>query len=85
MAFSSVVGSRPHDLVEGLACVTLRVIRPIFAATHNATGPFPVFQWIVPAFYVIFGAVAGILASLLLKERAWGEVLVATDLEATLS
>jgi hypothetical protein len=33
----------------------------------------------------MFGAVAGILASLLLKERAWGEVLVATDLEATLS
>jgi hypothetical protein len=25
------------------------------------------------------------LASLLLKERAWGEVLVATDLEAILS
>ena len=40
---------------------------------------------IAPAFYVMFGAVAGILASLLLKERARGEVLVATDLEATLS
>jgi hypothetical protein len=38
-----------------------------------------------PAFYVMFGAVAGILASLLPKERACDEVLVATDLEATLS
>jgi hypothetical protein len=33
----------------------------------------------------MFGAVAGILVSLLLKERARGEVLVATDVEATLS
>ena len=56
--------------------MTLRVIRPIFAATHNATGPFPIFRM------EMFGAVAGILASLLLKERARGEVLVATDLEA---
>jgi hypothetical protein len=40
---------------------------------------------IAPAFYVMFGAVAGILASLLLKERTRDEVLVATDLEATLS
>ena len=79
MAFSSVVRSRPHDLVEGLTWVTLRVIRPIFAATHDATGPFPIFRM------EMFGAVAGILVSLLLKERARGEVLVATDLEATLS
>ena len=40
---------------------------------------------IAPAFYVMFGAVAGILASLLLKERARDADLVATDLEATVS
>ena len=40
---------------------------------------------IAPAFYVMFGAVAGILASLLLKERARDADLVATDLEATMS
>jgi hypothetical protein len=40
---------------------------------------------VAPAFYVMFGAVAGILASLLLKERTRDEVLVATDLEAILS
>jgi hypothetical protein len=33
----------------------------------------------------MFGAVAGILASLLLKERARDADLVATDLEATVS
>jgi hypothetical protein len=33
----------------------------------------------------LFGAVAGILASLLLKERARDADLVATDLEATVS
>jgi MFS family permease len=38
-----------------------------------------------PAFYVMFGAVAGILAALLLKERARDADLVATDLEATVS
>ena len=40
---------------------------------------------IAPAFYVMFGAVVGILAALLLKERAREAELVATDLEATLS
>ena len=40
---------------------------------------------IAPAFYVMFGAVAGILASLLLKERARDADLVATDLEGTVS
>jgi hypothetical protein len=34
---------RRHDDVDpwGLAWVTLRVIRPMFAATHNATDPSP--------------------------------------------
>lgn len=38
-----------------------------------------------PAFYVMFGAVAGISAALLLKERVRDADLVATDLEATVS
>ena len=84
MAFSSVVRSRPHDLVEGLAWVSGLFSRfSLRRTTLRVLSQF--FEWIVPAFYVMFGAVAGILVSLLLKERARGEVLVATDLEATLS
>ena len=40
---------------------------------------------IAPAFYVMFGAVVGLLAALLLKERARDADMVATDLETTVS
>jgi MFS transporter, MHS family, proline/betaine transporter len=40
---------------------------------------------VAPAFYVMFGAAAGLLASLLLKERARAVDLTATDLEVALS
>ena len=40
---------------------------------------------IAPAFYVMFGAVAGLLAALLLKERARGADLTAADVEVVVS
>jgi MFS transporter, MHS family, proline/betaine transporter len=54
---------------------------PFFVTWLIQTTGLPV----APAFYVMFGAAVGLLASLLLRERARGVDLTATDLEVALS
>ena len=54
---------------------------PFFVTWLIQTTGLPV----APAFYVMFGAAAGLLASLLLKEPARDVDLTATDLEVALS
>ena len=85
MALSSVARSRPHDLVEGLAWVTLRVIRPIFVATHNATGPFPIFR--MDSISILCDVRRGSrdIGIAVTEGTCLGRSFDATDLEATLS
>jgi hypothetical protein len=58
-------------------CHAIRRFRAVLRNLVDADNGLPV----APAFYVTFGAAAGLLASLLLKERARDVDLTATDLE----
>jgi hypothetical protein len=80
----TVSGTRTFDRARNRiqhGCHLFGGFAPFFVTWLIQTTGLPV----APAFYVMFGAAAGLLASLLLKEPARDVDLTATDLEVALS
>ena len=79
--FPAHVRSTGLGTAYNIAVMLFGGFAPFFVTWLIQTTGLPV----APAFYVMFGAAAGLLASLLLKERAPDVDLTATDLEVALS
>jgi MFS transporter, MHS family, proline/betaine transporter len=79
--FQANVRSTGLRIAYNMAVMLFGGFAPFFVTWLIQTTGLPV----APAFYVMFGAAVGLLASLLLRERARGVDLTATDLEVALS
>ena len=75
--FQAHVRSTGLGIAYNMAVMLFRGFAPFLVTWLIQTTGSPV----APAFYVMFGAAAGLLASLLLKERARDVDLTVTDLE----
>ena len=79
--FPAHVRSTGLGTAYNMAVMLFGGFAPFFVTWLIQTTGLPV----APAFYVMFGAAAGLFASLLLKERASDVDLTATDLQVALS